>query len=218
MLRALIVSLLLISALYVLVNVAYLRTLGLAGVSGSNQVAADVMLRAFGPIGARLISVMVAISSLTSANACIFTGARSAYALGSDAVLFRFLGRWNARTGTPVNALLVQGAVALALVVLGSLTRRGFETAVEYTAPVFWCFFLLTGLAFFVLRRKDANARRPFRAPLFPLPPLLFCVTSAYLLYSSLAYTGIGALVGVAVLAVGVVLLFIRPSTTFTTR
>ena len=84
----------------------------------------------------------------------------------------------------------------------------------EYTAPVFWFFFLLTGIAFFVLRRKDAAISRPFRVPLYPIPPILFSIMCAYLLYSSLAYTGIGALAGVAVLAVGaLLLLFVHPST-----
>jgi basic amino acid/polyamine antiporter, APA family len=57
----------------------------------------------------------------------------------------------------------------------------------------------------FVLRRRDPDASRPFRVPLYPLLPLIFCATAAYLLYSSLAYTGTGALVGVAVLASGAV-------------
>jgi amino acid transporter len=76
---------------------------------------------------------------------------------------------------------------------------------VEYTAPVFWLFFLLTGVSLLVLRRREPHAVRPFRVPLYPLTPLLFCATCAYLLYSSLAYTGAGALVGVAVLAAGLV-------------
>jgi amino acid transporter len=79
---------------------------------------------------------------------------------------------------------------------------------VEYTAPVFWLFFLLTGISLFVLRRRDPGTERPFRVPLYPLTPLVFCASSTYLLYSSLAYTGVGALVGVGVLAVGVILLF----------
>jgi amino acid transporter len=78
---------------------------------------------------------------------------------------------------------------------------------VEYTAPVFWLFFLLTGLSLFVLRSKEPSVERVFRVPLYPLTPLLFCLTCSYLLYSSLAYTGIGALVGVIVLAIGAVLL-----------
>ena len=93
------------------------------------------------------------------------------------------------------------------LVLLGAATRKGFETMVEYTAPVFWLFFMLTGVALFVLRRREAATPRPFRVPLYPLTPVLFCATCAYLLYASLAYTGVGALVGVAVLAVGGVVL-----------
>lgn len=62
-------------------------------------------------------------------------------------------------------------------------------------------------MSLFVLRVREPRAPRAFRVPLYPVLPLLFCTTSAYLLYSSLAYTGVGALVGVAVLAVGGVLL-----------
>jgi len=212
MARALVWSILTITALYVLVNWAYLRTLGLAGTAQSEAIAADVMRRVLGASGVGLISVLVAVSALTSANASIFTGARTNYALGRDFSPFSFLGRWSERAATPVNALLAQGAVSLLLVLLGTATRKGFETIVEYTAPVFWFFFLLTGIALFVLRRREPEIERPFRVPLYPLTPLLFCLTSAYLLYSSLVYTGTGALVGVAVLATGALLLFmLRP-------
>jgi amino acid transporter len=207
MVRVLVVSILLITALYVLINWAYLHVLGLTGTAGSQQVAAEVARRAFGESGAAVVSVMVAISALTTVNATIFTGARTSYAFGCDFVPFAVLGRWSERTATPVNALLVQGAVSLALVLLGTLTRRGFETIVEYTAPVFWLFFLLTGIAFFILRQKEPLIARPFRVPLYPVTPLLFCLTCAYLLYSSLAYTGVGAFAGVVVLAAGALLM-----------
>ncbi len=155
------------------------------------------------PGGGQLIALVIAVSALTSANGAIFTGARSAYALGTEVRAFRLLGHWHPRAGTPVNALLVQGGAALILVLLGALTRRGFEAMVEFTAPVFWLFFLLTGVSLFVLRRKEPEARRPFRVPLYPLTPLVFCATCLYLLYSSLAYTGVGAVVGIAVLGMG---------------
>jgi amino acid transporter len=171
------------------------------------------MRQAFGESGAWIIGLLVAISALTSANATIFTGARTNYALGRDFPTFSFLGRWNERAAAPVNAFIVQGAIALALVALGALTRKGFETTVEYTAPVFWFFFLLTGISLFVLRRREPDVPRPFRVPLYPLIPILFCLSSAYLLYSSLAYTGFGALVGVAVLAAGAILLLFLPKT-----
>lgn len=200
---ALLWGILLITCLYVLANLAYLRVLGLDGMVGSEVVAADLMSRAGGQRAAELISVLIAISALTSANATTLMGARTNYALGQDFKLFAPLGRWNERRGAPTNALLIQGAITLALIVLGAMTRRGFETMVDYTAPVFWLFFLLTGVSLFILRKREPETPRPFRVPLYPLTPLLFCAASAYLLYSSVAYTGTGALVGVAVLFAG---------------
>ncbi len=203
---SLLASIGLVTALYLLVNVAYLRGLGLAGMARSEAVAADLLQRSVGSVGAVVISVLIAISSLTSANATVLTGARTHYAFGRDSVLFNGLGQWHARAHGPARALLVQGAISLALVGLGTLTRQGFETMVEYTAPVFWLFFLLTGVSLLVLRVREPDAPRPFRVPLYPLTPLLFIGVCAYVLYSSLAYTGLGALAGLAVLATGGVL------------
>jgi amino acid transporter len=212
MARVLVLSLMIVTALYVVVNAALLAGLGLAGVARSEAVAADVMHRALGPGGAALVSVLIVVSAATSANAAVFTGARMLYAFGRDFPLFGRLGRWHPQARTPANALVLQGALALVLVVLGATTRRGFETMVEYTAPVFWLFFFLVGASLFVLRVRQPDAPRPFRVPLYPLTPLVFCGASAYLLHASLVHTGVGALVGVAVLAAGgVVLALARP-------
>jgi amino acid transporter len=169
----------------------------------SQVVAADTLRAAFGTAGAALITAMIILAALSTANATIFTGARTNYALGRDFSIFRFLGHWQERAGTPKNGLLVQGLIALALVGLGG-TQKGVETMVDYTAPVFWFFFLLVGVALFVLRYKDPDAERAFRVPLYPFLPLVFCATCGYMLYASLAYTKAGALVGVGVLLAGV--------------
>lgn len=208
--RALFWSLALVTAVYLLVNLAYVKVLGLAGVAASNAVAADALRAVLGENGARIISALIAVSALTSANATILTGARTTYAFGRDEPMFRMLGRWDTRHHTPANALIAQGLIALALVALGAATRSGFATMVEYTAPVFWLFFVLTGIALFVLRRREPARRRPFRVPFYPFTPLLFCGTSAYLLYASVVHTGVGAFAGLAVLAVGVLVLLYR--------
>lgn len=213
MVRVLLLGIGIITTLYLLANLAYVEALGLDGMAASDAVAAELMRRAAGDTGAVIITIAVVIAALTSANATIFTGARSTYALGRDMPALRFLGHWNSPKGTPGNALLVQGAVSLLLVIGGAFARDGFQTAVEYTAPVFWFFFLLVGISLFVLRRREPDTPRPFRVPLYPLTPILFCAVNAWLLWSSLAYTGWGALVGAGVLAAGIVLLFLFPST-----
>lgn len=202
--RALLLSIGIVTVLYLLVNWAYLRGLGLSGVAGSQAVAADLMQRAVGQRGALFVSLLVAVSAATSANATVFTGARTNYAFGRDFPIFGFLGRWHKPGNTPTNALLVQGAIALVLILIGTLTRKGFETLVEFTAPVFWFFFFMVGLSLIVLRLREPEAARPFRVPLYPLPPLVFCASCIYMLQASIAYTGIGALIGVAVLILGI--------------
>ena len=216
--KALIAGILIITALYVLVNLAYLNALGLEGVAASKTVAGDVMRLTFGEGAAWLIGLMVAIAALTSINATIFTGARTNYALGRDFPLFTLLGRWNARADAPINAFIVQGIISLGLVALGMWTREGIQTIVDYAAPVFWFFFLLVGISVFVLRRKEPDAARPFRVPLYPLTPIIFCLTSCYLLYSSLTYALAdenkrwGGIVGIGVLLIGAILLLALPT------
>jgi basic amino acid/polyamine antiporter, APA family len=209
MVRALVLGVLAVTALYVLVNAALLRGLGLAGLAASKAPAVELLQQAAG-VGA-LVAAIVVVCTLTSISATVFTGARGAYAVGRDVPALARLGRWHAGRQAPVNALLTQAGVALALVALGAVTRRGFETMVEYTAPVFWAFILLSGLALVILRRRDPARPRPFRVPFYPLTPLVFCAACAYLLYASLAYTGVGALVGVAVLAAGALVLLVTP-------
>ncbi len=209
MVRVLVGSIGAIALIFLLVNFAYLKGLGLNAIANSEAVAADLMLQVLGESGAQFISLLIAVSALGAIQGTILTGARTNYALGQDWKLFSWLGRWDERTQTPLNALLIQEAITLALILLGTLTRSGFATMVEFTAPVFWFFLLLTTLSIFVLRSLEPEVSRSFRVPFYPLTPLLFCVTCVYMLQASLTYTGIGALVGVLVLLSGVPLLLV---------
>lgn len=203
MVRALLYSIGIVTVLYVLVNVAYLKGLGYDAMMRSDAVAADLLKRVWGTGGEKLISIMIAIAALTSVNGSMIVGARSNFALGQDWPVFRFLARWHGTSGSPRIAMLVQGAVAFVLVVFGAFQNAGFKGLVEYSLPVFWGFFMLTGIALFVLRVREPDAARPFRVPGYPAVPGIFVLTCAYLLYSSLAYHRTHALVGLGVLAVG---------------
>jgi amino acid transporter len=165
-------------------------------------VASDVFTLAFGKESAMVFSVIVILSCLNSLNATLIFGSRSSFALGQDFRTFAWLGRWHG-SGNPRNSLILQMLIALAVVGLAILTRQGFETVVEFTAPVFWSFVLMVGLSLFILRYRQPDLPRPYRVPLYPWLPLSFVAMTAWMLWSSLAYTGLGALVGVAVLAVG---------------
>ncbi|HVF64874.1 MAG TPA: amino acid permease, partial [Casimicrobiaceae bacterium] len=205
----LITSLAILAIIYVVANIAMLNGLGLKGLASSKAAGADVMARAFGPLGAQILSVIVAIAALTSINATMIVGARTNYAMGRDWPALRFMGGWSAAKGTPVVALVVQAVIALALVVFGSFQQSGFKTMVEFTAPVFWTFLFLVGISLFWLRFKDPSVERPFRVPLYPLTPIVFCAACAWLAYNSITYAASKNAVHVSllVMAVGVVAL-----------
>lgn len=190
--------------IYCLINFAYLSTLGLLGLSQSHAVAYDVFIKAFGKESAILFSVIVILSCLNSLQATMVLGARSTFALGRDYRVFAWLGNWHS-SGHPRNSLLAQSVASLAVVVMAVWTRQGFETVVEFTAPVFWFFILLVGVSLFRLRHLEPDAPRPFRVPFYPVVPLMFIAVTAWMLWSSLLYTGKGAWVGVFVLFSGVI-------------
>jgi len=214
MIRILVGGILAITAIYLLVNLGYLAALGLEGMRQSKAVAADLMRPVAGSGGAAVVALVVCISALTTMNAAIITGARASYALGRDFPMLSRLGTWREAGSTPANALLLQGALTILLVFAGSFTPDGFSSMVAYTTPVFWTFFLLCGVALFVFRIRQGRPEG-FCVPLYPLVPIVFCATCAYMLYSSVNYVrfavsfGNAVLAGIVVMAIGVPLYFL---------
>jgi amino acid transporter len=212
--RALVIGIVTVTLLYVLLNLAYLNVLGLEGMKASKALAADLMQATLGGAGAIVLSIIVIAASLSTLNATVFTGARTNYAVGRDYAIFSALGRWKEGANAPVNALLLQGVIALLLVLLSSTTPDGFETMVAYTAPAFWLFFMLTAISLFILRRHPPEQPQPFRVPLYPFTPLLFIAMCAFMLWSSVSYamskdpSSIGAQLGIGVMLVGIPLMF----------
>ena len=208
-LAALTIGMSLIALVYLATNWAFLRVLGLPGLAISQAPGADLMQAVFGTGGKVAIVGIVAVTSISVMNATLITGARTTYAAARDVPgLRRVLGVWNKNRGTPAVAMVAIGSVALLLVGLGTITRGGFATMVDYMSPIYWGFLILSGGALIVLRIRRPHANRPFRVPLYPLLPLLFIASSTYVLQSSVAYYRAGSLAGLGVLGIGTVLLF----------
>jgi APA family basic amino acid/polyamine antiporter len=210
-LRMLLLSIAIITAVYLLFVFGILRGLGFEALKSSHAVGVDVAERALGAVGAQIVGLLVAVSSLTSMNSTMIAGARTNYSVAHDWPALGFMGAWQGRRSTPAMGFIVQAAIALALIGFGALEKDGFAAMVEFTAPVFWLFFMLSGVALFVLRRRDPAAPRPFRVPLYPVLPLLFVLSCAYVLYSSImhAQTEHATHIAFGVMASGVVALLL---------
>jgi basic amino acid/polyamine antiporter, APA family len=213
MVRALVASILTITTLYLVANWALWRGLGIEGLAASKTPAADVIARAFGNWAGILTAIAIAMATITSINATIVVGARTTWAAAADWPRLGFLGHWNGERGIPVAGIVSQGMVGVLLIGLGTYTRDGFATMIDYTSPVFWLFLALSGFAVILLRMKRPDLPRPFRVPLYPVLPLVFCASCLFVLWSSVQYVRLGALLGLGVLAIGgvVLLLVARP-------
>ena len=187
-LRSLVAGTILVTAIYMVINLAFLRTLGMEGMSNSQAIAFDMMNITLGQGSAIFISLLICITCISAVNGMIFTEARIYYALGKDHRLYRLLGTWDTRLDAPVWSLTFQAIITLVLIFLSGSDENAFERLVVLSAPLFWFFFLMTGLALFRLHNRDKDIRTGFKVPLYPWTPILFCLSTAFMLYASLAY------------------------------
>ena len=186
--RGLVYGSLVVTAIYLLVNLACLYSLGFAHFRKADLIAVELVRPMFGDTGERLVAALVCVTAAGALNAMIFTGARVSFALGKDQRGFGWLANWNDRFGGPLVALAAQCAVSVALIRGFGERGDGFGRMLNYTSPVFFAFFLMTGVALWVLRRKEPQLPRPYRVTGYPVPWLIFCASSAFMLYSSVSY------------------------------
>lgn len=199
------ISVALVAVAYVVVHLAYLRALGFEGLRASPVPAAEVVSHTFGRGAETAVSMLAALIALGTANATIFTGSRGLQAMGADHPSLSCLGRCDERRRAPVPAFALQGLVAVGVVVLAGVLGRGgqsFEVAVAYTAPAFWGFMGLIGLVAVGQALRPGDGQRA--QPALLACALIFVAMDAYMLHSSIAYAGRGALLGLLVVAAGV--------------
>jgi amino acid transporter len=166
--RSLLWGIAVVMATYLLVNLAYLRQLGPAGMAASKQVAAESMRVALGPAGAALIAVAVVLSTFGNINAQVLVKARTWHAMSRDGLFPVAFGGVHPRHRTPVGALAAQGAWATVLLIAAGLAGRSYETVIDFFAFTSAVFNLSTFAAVAVLRRRMPDAPRPFRVPGWP--------------------------------------------------
>ena len=201
--RALIVGVLAVVAAYLLVNLAYLRTLGIAGLAASTAPAAETMADVAGDTGRRIIAAGIVASTFGFLNVVILVTPRVYQAMARDGLFFAAFARLHPRWRTPVAAILLQGAWATVL-----LFSKKYGELLDYVVFGDWIFFGLTAATLFVLRRRDGDRAMPFKVPLHPVTTLLFIAAAGYVVVGSIwAHPG-NAARGTILLLAGVPIFF----------
>jgi APA family basic amino acid/polyamine antiporter len=196
--RALVLGTAIVVVVYVTANVAYVRVLGVLGLAQSAAPAADLMSAVVGPWGRRLISAGIACSTFGFLNLVILVSPRVYQAMAADGLFFPSLARLHPVHRTPGTAIVVQGVWAVLLMLTGT-----YGQLLDYVVFGDWIFFGLTAATLFVYRRR-AGAPAAFGVPFYPLLPILFVLSAAYVVVSSVASTPGNAAIGAGLLALGV--------------
>ena len=196
--RSLIWGTLFVAAVYLTLNVGYYAVLRPAQMAGVGSAAATSAQAAYGAGAVRLISVLIVTSILVAINGMTITGPRVYYAMARDRVFFRSLCITSARSKVPMRALLIQGAWASVLTLIGSFQQ--LFTAVIFTA---WIFYGLAVAAVIVLRVRYPDRIRSFRTPGYPVLPILFVAAAAVVVASTIASAPVRAVTGFALIMIG---------------
>ena len=199
--RSLLAGCLSVTALYLLMNLMYAYTLDpmqLTRMSESQvkPVAELAAKSAFGSGAARPLSVVIGLGILATVSAFILTGSRVAFVMARDGLFPPLIGRLHAGRGTPAAATVLQAAVSCAILWSGR-----FQAVLDYTGVGLAVIAGLVVASIFPLRRRALE--RPFRTPLYPVPPLLFLTATGWMVASSFLQQPVPSLLSLASIACG---------------
>jgi len=197
--RGLLLGVVGVVVLYTAVAFTCMLVLGPQGLAASTAPASDVMQRALGSTGATLIGLGIAISTLGFLSQSMLTAPRVYFAMAEDRLFFRKVAEVSATTRVPVFAILLQGAVAIAIALSGT-----YDRILSYVVSVDFIWFALTGAALFVFRQRDADGADGFRAPGHPVTTGLFVLACAAVVIATVASTPGDSAIGFGILLAGV--------------
>jgi APA family basic amino acid/polyamine antiporter len=200
--RALILGVLIVVAVYLGANVAYLNALGVDGLAASKAPAADMIVRIAGEGGRRLMAAGIAASAFGFLNLVILVSPRVYQAMARDGLFFQSFARLHPRFRTPVMAIVFQAVVAIALILTGS-----YGQLLDWVVFADWIFFTATALTLLVIRRRDIASGVGdvgYSAPFYPVSVWLFVLAGLYVVFGSVASNPGNAARGLALLVAGV--------------
>ncbi|MCK9210059.1 MAG: amino acid permease [Ignavibacteriaceae bacterium] len=196
--KALLYGTLIVIAVYVLINVAYLYVLPVEEMKNYPLVASAAAEKIFGGMGASIIAIAVVVSTFGALNGSILSTARVQFAMARTKLFFVSLGKIHPKFATPHVSLVVQGVWSSVLVLSGS-----FDTITDYVIFASWLFYMLGAFGVFVLRKKMPDAKRPYKVWGYPYTPAIFVVFSFLFLINSVVSDTQNAAMGLILILLG---------------
>ncbi|MGD0190881.1 MAG: amino acid permease [Rhizomicrobium sp.] len=197
--RALLFGVGLVIALYLLVNVAYLRALGPSHLGLTLTPASDVLDVVGGSIGARLAAAAIALSAFAFLSQAMLTGPRVFFAMARDGYFFRRLAEVGETSRAPAASIVLLAIWAGALAVSGK-----YEQILSYVIAMNFLFFAFSASCLFVLRRRDGDTRHVHASALHPWSTGLFIAACLAIVGFSFWAYPLNSLVGYAIMALGI--------------
>jgi basic amino acid/polyamine antiporter, APA family len=202
--RGLIFGVLAVIAIYVLVNIGCLRVLGPAALAESKVPASDVMQAALGPIGARLIAIAIALSTLGFMSTRMLVTPRIYFQMAADRTFFKQLAWINPRTHVPTIAIILEGTIAAIIALSGT-----YDKIVNWITAPEWIFVVLAAGAIFIFRKRDRDKVQPsFRVPLHPFSTILLMLVLLAIFFSEVVLIPFDTLYGTLVIVAGIIFYF----------
>jgi APA family basic amino acid/polyamine antiporter len=206
--RALVLGTLVTTLTYLLAAAAYLYLFPLLSMARlpENRVAAEAARLILGDIGGQLIAAAILVSAFGCINGMILGGARVLYAMAGDGLFLRRAAQLNHRQA-PAQALYMLGAWSAVLTLSGR-----YDDLLTYTTFASLLFSALTAAAVFVLRRREPDAPRPYRAFGYPASSALFIVVALFFVVYIIQGDPKSALYGMFLVLLGVPAYFLLRS------
>src|SRR5436305_6873113 len=201
--RAILIGVFCVIAVYVSANVAYVHVLGAPDLAATKTPAADMASRLVGETGARVISLLIVISTFGFMNLALLSAPRVYYAMAADGLFFRSLARLSPRFRAPTAAILLQGALAAAYALANT-----YDRLLSYAVFADWIFFALAGASLIVFRRTMPGAPRPFPVPAYPWVQLLIILAGDGIVLNIFFTDPRNALIGTGIFLLGVPVYF----------
>ncbi|CAM9708563.1 unnamed protein product, partial [Ectocarpus fasciculatus] len=203
--RIIFTSVLVVATAYMFANIAYLSVLDTSSIKNSYSVAMDFGDTVAGSWFSIMMSFGVALSAAGSANGSVMTGGRAFYAVARAGRGPEMLSRLNNK-GSPMLALVAQ---MIWSIVLLCIPGSNFSTLLDYFGPASWMFYALTGFGVVILRRSAPDMPRPFRIPWYPIPPLVLCVVSIYIICNALLSSPLFTILALCFIASGIPIFYL---------